>query len=56
VQVTLELRIGDQPPVRAQRIAVVALEQRGFLTAGAAVPIRYDPGNPGAFALEWELA
>jgi hypothetical protein len=55
VQLTLELPIPNGEPIREQRVAVIAADKRALLVDGAAMPVRYDPDDPRAFTLEWEI-
>jgi hypothetical protein len=55
VLVTLELQIPDREPIREQRVAVIADEKRALLAEGASVPVLYDPRDPRAITLEWEI-
>jgi hypothetical protein len=55
VQVTLELRIPGRQPVRGRRVAMISRDQRAQLVEGASVPVRYDPDDPRAMTLEWEV-
>lgn len=56
VRVTLEVRLPGGESVREHVVAVVDEETRTLLVEGAEVPIRYDPGDPGAITLVWALA
>lgn len=55
VQITLELTIPDREPIREQVVAVIADDKRALLDAGAEVPVRYDPDDPRAITLGWEI-
>jgi hypothetical protein len=55
VQVTLELRIPGRQPVRGRRVAMISRDQRARLVEGASVPVLYDPNDPRAMTLEWEV-
>jgi hypothetical protein len=55
VLVTLELQIPDREPIREQRVAVIGDDKRTLLVEGASVPVLYDPSDPRAMTLEWEI-
>lgn len=55
VQITLELTVPDREPIREQVVAVIADDKRALLDAGAEVPVRYDPDDPRAITLGWEI-
>jgi hypothetical protein len=55
VQVTLELRIPGREPIRERRVALISGDHRALLAPGASVPVRYDPDDPRAMTLEWEI-
>jgi hypothetical protein len=55
VLVTLELQIPDRGPIREQRVAVIGDDKRTLVVEGASVPVLYDPSDPRAMTLEWEI-
>jgi hypothetical protein len=55
VQVTIELRIPGREPIRERRVAVMPRDRRAQIVEGASVPVRYDPDDPRAMTLEWEV-
>ncbi|MBA3691821.1 MAG: hypothetical protein H0W82_10490 [Actinobacteria bacterium] len=55
VQLVLEVSVPEGEPIWEQRVAAIPDDKRALLVEGTAIPVRYDPENPGAITLEWEI-